>query len=358
RVERDDMAALHLVQPGRIARLDIMGAAVRTVDDQMQPVAHLVAGQPLVEHAADDGLGDLAAVPNVLGRATLVGQPMIGQRPVHAFDDAALFAKPPHPRLAAVPDLPLAGFDLAGEAVAFKRADTSDQRCPIVAHQIAPALTGAKVDDALIALFGNQHPVEPGPALGPHLVGEFAAQFDLCLRAKFERHQFLRPVPDAVGDVVPADVEDTPVIEDTPDDDMGVGMAGVVMIDGDPVEVRPKIGFHLPHQIAGEAAKVAHLGAVFRRDDEAELMTVVAPTLDERLSVRVVLDGRIAAAFVAVARDAIAFEIAQMSIDRARAGSAAHLRATSAGSLSGQLHHPRLHHDAARPEAATGIPLP
>ena len=39
-----------------------------------------------------------------------------------------------------------------------------------------------------------------------------------------------------MGDVVASDVENFAVAGDAPDDDVGVGMAGVVVIDGDPVE--------------------------------------------------------------------------------------------------------------------------
>ena len=43
-----------------------MGASVHPVDDKVQPIAHLVAGQSLGEHPADNGLGDLATVPDIL----------------------------------------------------------------------------------------------------------------------------------------------------------------------------------------------------------------------------------------------------------------------------------------------------
>lgn len=39
RVERDDMAAAHLVQLGGVRRLDIVGAPIYPVDHQMQTVA-------------------------------------------------------------------------------------------------------------------------------------------------------------------------------------------------------------------------------------------------------------------------------------------------------------------------------
>ena len=41
------------------------------------------------------------------------------------------------------------------------------------------------------------------------------------------------------------------------DVDMGVGMAGVVMIDGDPVESLVEVLLHLPHGVVGAAAQVA-----------------------------------------------------------------------------------------------------
>ena len=57
-----------------------------------------------------------------------------------------------------------------------------------------------------------------------------------------------------MGDVVAGDVEDLAVVGDAPDDDVGVGMAGVVVIDRDPVEPGVQVVFHLPHEVAGEAA--------------------------------------------------------------------------------------------------------
>ncbi|MGD9658856.1 MAG: hypothetical protein AB7U61_14670 [Methylocystis sp.] len=44
-----------------------------------------------------------------------------------------------------------------------------------------------------------------------------------------------------MGDVVAADVEDFAVLREASNDDMGVGMAGVVMVDGNPVEPRVEV---------------------------------------------------------------------------------------------------------------------
>src|SRR3546814_2566393 len=67
--------------------------------------------------------------------------------------------------------------------------------------------------------------------------------------------------------------------------DVTVRMAGVEMVDRHPVELRSQILFHLRHQPAHERLEVGILIAVLGRDDEAELMTIVATTFEKRLVV-------------------------------------------------------------------------
>lgn len=57
-----------------------------------------------------------------------------------------------------------------------------------------------------------------------------------------------------MGDVVARDVENLPVLGDTSDYDMGMGVAGVVVIDCDPVERGPEVLLHLVHEASGEGA--------------------------------------------------------------------------------------------------------
>ena len=66
-----------------------------------------------------------------------------------------------------------------------------------------------------------------------------------------------------------------PVIVLAAQDDVGMRMAGVVVIDGDPIELGAEIRLHLLHQIAHEGLEVVVVGAVLGRDDEAELVPVV-----------------------------------------------------------------------------------
>ena len=66
---------------------------------------------------------------------------------------------------------------------------------------------------------------------------------------------------------------------------MGMGMAGVVVIDRHPIQAGPQIGFHAGHQLAHERLEVGILAGIFRRDDEAELVAVLATALQEVLAI-------------------------------------------------------------------------
>jgi len=138
---------------------------------------------------------------------------------------------------------------------------------------------------------------------------------------------------------------------------VGVGMAGVVMVDRDPVEARFQIQFHLTHEVTGEAAKVSHFGDILGRDDEPKLMTIFPPPLHKRLAVGLVLERRIGLAPIAVTRNTIPFKVTQMGID-GPAHCRAHLRPPCATPLRIEPDHPRLDHHPPRPEAARGISLP
>ena len=138
---------------------------------------------------------------------------------------------------------------------------------------------------------------------------------------------------------------------------MGVRMAGVVMVDRDPVEAGSQIQFHLTHEVAGEAAKVSHFGCILGRDDEPKLMTISPTALHKGLAVGLVLESGIGLAPFAVTRNTIPFKVTQMGID-GPAHCPAHLRPPCAPPLRIEPDHPCLDHHSPRPEAACGISLP
>ena len=86
-------------------------------------------------------------------------------------------------------------------------------------------------------------------------------------------------------------------------------------------------------------------------------MTILPVALHKRLAVGLVLERRIGLAPLAITRNTIPLEIAQMGID-GPAHRPAHLRPPCAPRLRIEPNHPCFHHHSPRPEAACGISLP
>ena len=136
----------------------------------------------------------------------------------------------------------------------------------------------------------------------------------LRLVAQFYGDNLACPLTNAMGDIVTGDVEDFAVIGDAAHQDMRVGMTGIVMIDGDPIELGLQINFHLLHQIAGRLADVSKLDAVLGGDDEAELVAIFSAPIKKGWPIRYITVSAIDLTSFAVAGDAIAFKIAKMCV--------------------------------------------
>jgi len=93
---------------------------------------------------------------------------------------------------------------------------------------------------------------------------------------------------------------------------MAVGVAGVEVIDRHPIEPGAKVGLHLAHHVAREAAKVRQSVAVLGCDDEAEAVPVLRAPLHEGRTVGTVGVRPIELAALAVARGAVPLQVAQV----------------------------------------------
>ena len=71
--------------------------------------------------------------------------------------------------------------------------------------------------------------------------------------------------------------------------DMGVGLGCVEMINGHPIELRFEVALHSPHKIAHEWFEILHLGRVFRRNDEAELVAICVGVSKESIAIDVIV---------------------------------------------------------------------
>ena len=172
-------------------------------------------------------------------------QPFALQRPVHGLDDVAALAKLPQHRLGLWRYDPFAGLDLGRQPHALQLARPLDQQRAILTEGVAHVLVGAQVGKLPPLLLGDQHPVEPGEAIGIHFPLKLLRYLQLGLPAQFPGNDLAGPFANAVGDIVAGDVEGLAVLGDAAQEDMGVRVAGVVVIDRDPVELGPEVGFHL-----------------------------------------------------------------------------------------------------------------
>src|SRR3546814_20345918 len=91
-----------------------------------------------------------------------------------------------------------------------------------------------------------------------------------------------------------------------------MGVAGFVVIERDPIECRAKVDFDPAHKVAGVRRQVGQVSAVFRRDDEPELVAIVLAAIKEGLRLGAVLGRRIELPTLAIARRAVALDVAQM----------------------------------------------
>ena len=239
-------------------------------------------------------------------------------RPVHRLDDVAADAEVAQRRLEARLQLPSRRTDLLGEPKPFELARSPDHQ-PLQFGVFSGA-AGAEVDHAA-ALIGDvaQRAIEAGPALGLDLLLQGGPDFLLGARAELQGNPLGGAVAESLLDVVAADDEIRAVVGAPAHQHMDVRIVRVPVIDGDPVEFRAEIALGVSHQLAGEGAKIGHLGRVLGGHREPEVMAVVLATLGERPGVGVVGPGVEHPGVRAVAGDAFALEIGDMLRQRRRA---------------------------------------
>jgi hypothetical protein len=169
---------------------------------------------------------------------------------VHGLDDVAALPKLPQHRLGLGRYNPFAGLNLSRQPHTLQLARALDQQRTVLTEGVAHILVGTQVGKLPPLLLGDQHPVEPGEAIGVHFPLKLLRDLKLALPAQFPRNNLAGPFANAVGDIVAGDVEDFAVLRDAAQEDMGVRVACVEVIDRDLVELGPEVSFHLLQEVA------------------------------------------------------------------------------------------------------------
>jgi hypothetical protein len=74
--------------------------------------------------------------------------------------------------------------------------------------------------------------------------------------------------------------------------DMGVRIVSIPVVHRDPIKLCHQIRLHSRHELAGEGTQIVDVNAVLGRDDEAELVSVLAPFRGEVVPVGGVASAR------------------------------------------------------------------
>src|SRR3546814_11004078 len=82
----------------------------------------------------------------------------------------------------------------------------------------------------------------------------------------------------------------------------------VEMIHRHPVQGRTQILLHLRHQVAGKIAQMIEGRTILGRDDQAELVAVVHPTLGKGPGIGFIGEGRVEAPAIPFTADAVALD--------------------------------------------------
>jgi hypothetical protein len=232
-------------------------------------------------------------------------------RAMHRFDDVATRRKLSQCLLEAWPQAPAAGRDLFGKAEPFQLGRTADHK----AAKFGILYDGcwAKIGNTRAFVDGRaESSVQPSPSFSLNVSFQRRSDFTLAPRSEFQCDALFGPRAKSAADVVATYNEILSIIGASSHQDMHMGIISVPMIDGDPVEPGAKIAFGVRHQFSRKRPQVRHILRVLRRNDEPEVVPVVAASLSEAPFIRLIRACVEHPGVSAIAGDPIPFEIGQM----------------------------------------------
>ena len=171
-----------------------------------------------------------------------------------------------------------------------------------------------------LAHFTFEGAIQTRPPLLLHLALQGLLDLQLGARPQPFGRQFGGAVAEAIGDVVARDDEVFARVVTSAHDDVRVRVVGVPVVHGHPIEARPKVGFHAPHEVPRVGAQVFQLRAILGREDDAEMVPVVGAAFLEGVEVGSVCLRPVGLARLAIAAHTVAFDVAQVLGKRLRAG--------------------------------------
>ncbi len=152
--------------------------------------------------------------------------------------------------------------------------------------------------------------VEGGEALLRDLLRLNAANVALLAGAQLLGGDLLGPPAQAVGDVAAIEAYLATVPVDAADDEVGVGMIRIVVVDGAPFELAPEVARDAGHEPANVVSEL-ELARILGRDDEPELMLLAGARLFEGARSHRAF-GPVEHTFRSILLDAVALDVPQV----------------------------------------------
>jgi hypothetical protein len=97
-----------------------------------------------------------------------------------------------------------------------------------------------------------------------HLAGQLESHVVFNFWTKFQSHELPRAHPQAMGHVVLGDDQIIASVIFASNDNMSVGLASVVVINGYPIQFGFKVTLDLGHEVTDEGFQIMELCAVLR----------------------------------------------------------------------------------------------
>ena len=164
----------------------------------------------------------------------------LGQAAMNALDNVAALAQRAKDAFGFLRHHPLSGAERRREAEPLQLARASDEHCALDIHGLIA--DGPKVDYPIMARgLAREGLVERRPAIGVDLPLETAENLLLAARPEFQVHELRGAGAKTSADIVATDDEIGAIVRPSARQDMDVGMLGVPVIDGDPIDLGPEI---------------------------------------------------------------------------------------------------------------------
>ncbi len=292
-----------------LADSDIVRTPINTIDDEVIPILQFV-GQTTGDNPSDNRrLFRLSgSMDRIICGCPFHARP--NQLAMDRLDDVAALAHCTQCRLYPFIQPPKPRADILSQAKPVQFLESAGP------NALPESIAVCSLYEPIRVRVAQQFAVNAGEPFLLDLMLKTALDFAVSARTKIEGHYLGSALTHAMRDVLPRDDQIVALVVFATQDNVGVRMRRVVVIDRHPIELCPQVLFHLLHQTAHERFEIVVSRPIFRRDDEAELVAVTLGALNEVATLRAVLLGVVQFPRQPLAGDAVAFQIPQMQSRR------------------------------------------